>query len=534
MDHAFAPFTAPRADLVLDRAAGTLLAAACGDALGVPYEFAHTLGAHETPQMKGGGLGPYAPGEYSDDTQMAVCIAQVLADGATDTADPAVLDRIAENFLTWIAEGASDRGAQTNKILGAAGPLRGRPGSAAAMAKAARALTDNGAPSAGNGSLMRTGPVGLIALDDAEATARAAEVVSALTHADLLAIEACVIWCEGIRHAVLTGTFDGVRNGLALIPTERRGQWSAWLDEAEANPPHAFTPNGFVVRALQAAWSAITRTPVPADDPARGVFAADHLRLALEAAVRAGNDTDTVAAIAGALLGARWGASAVPWNFQRAVHGWPGLHSRDLVALGVRIASAGSPDPTGWPTAERHPRLAESPAPMAVVHPHDDGVLLGNLRLADRWAGDVDAVVSLCRTGTCDFAEVGRRDHVQVWLVDQSGGNAHPHFAVDQAARAVAGLRAEGRRVLVHCAAGRSRTPAVAARYSTLLGHSPDRALADVMGALAANRPLINAGLDRTVFELAGEPAPPSADLTGTTRPVRENQGANPAGSAGE
>jgi nucleoside-diphosphate-sugar epimerase len=171
---------------------------------------------------------------------------------------------------------------------------------------------------------------------------------------------------------------------------------------------------------------------------------------------------------------------------------------------------------------------------MAVVHPHDDGVLLGNLRLADRWAGDVDAVVSLCRTGTCDFAEVGRRDHVQVWLVDQSGGNAHPHFAVDQAARAVAGLRAEGRRVLVHCAAGRSRTPAVAARYSTLLGHTPTRALTDVLEALAANRPLINAGLERVVFELAGEAVPPRADLAGATHVVRENQGADQTASTEE
>ena len=52
-----------------DRAAGVLLAAACGDALGVPYEFAPRLTQKQTPQMIGGGLGPYAPGEYSDDTR---------------------------------------------------------------------------------------------------------------------------------------------------------------------------------------------------------------------------------------------------------------------------------------------------------------------------------------------------------------------------------------------------------------------------------------------------------------------------------
>jgi ADP-ribosyl-[dinitrogen reductase] hydrolase len=58
-----------------------------------------------------------------------------------------------------------------------------------------------------------------------------------------------------------------------------------------------------VVEALQAAWSAITTTPIPTDDPAQEVFRVGHLRLALDAAVRGGGDTDTVAAIAGGLLG---------------------------------------------------------------------------------------------------------------------------------------------------------------------------------------------------------------------------------------
>ncbi|MGW3811305.1 hypothetical protein [Micromonospora sp. NPDC005113] len=49
-----------------DRAAGVLLGAACGDALGVPYEFRLPLAVGEQPVMRGGGLGPYAPGEYSE------------------------------------------------------------------------------------------------------------------------------------------------------------------------------------------------------------------------------------------------------------------------------------------------------------------------------------------------------------------------------------------------------------------------------------------------------------------------------------
>jgi ADP-ribosylglycohydrolase len=93
-----------------------LLGAACGDALGVPYEFLPALGPDEIPVMKGGGLGPYEPGEYSDDTQMAVCIARVAATGA-DLRDDDALDQIADAFLDWAAHGASDIGSQTAAVL---------------------------------------------------------------------------------------------------------------------------------------------------------------------------------------------------------------------------------------------------------------------------------------------------------------------------------------------------------------------------------------------------------------------------------
>ena len=73
------------------------------------------------------------------------------------------------------------------------------------------------------------------------------------------------------------------------------------------------------------------------------MFRVDHLRLALDAAVRGGYDTDTVAAIAGGLLGAVYGASAVPAEWRRVLHGWPGLATRGLVALASRIVKADKP-----------------------------------------------------------------------------------------------------------------------------------------------------------------------------------------------
>jgi ADP-ribosylglycohydrolase len=481
-----------------DRAAGVLLAAACGDALGVPYEFQPPITARERPEMLGGGLGPYAPGEYSDDTQMAVCIAEVSALGA-DLRGSDSLDRIAGNFLRWKHDGASDIGTQTRQVLGAASDVSGA-GVAAVMRDAAVALHRRTGRTAGNGSLMRTAPVALAYLGQPEALADAARAVSELTHHDPLAGDVCVLWCAGIRRAVLDGTFDGVREGLDLLPAERRAQWSIWLSEAESKPPEHFRPNGFVVAALQAAWSAITHTDVPDQNPGRGSFACQHLEHALTAAVRAGDDTDTVAAIAGALLGARWGSSAVPLAWQRIVHGWPTHRAADLIRLAVLTARGGRTDEGGWPGCAHAPRLAV--APLMLAHPHDPGVILGNLNTEPAAAG-VDAVVSLCRVGCDNFANIAAADRVSAWLVDQPGANAQPHFVVDQAARMLVELRKEGRTVLLHCAAGQSRTPAVAARYTTLTAGIPaPTALSELRGLLGAHGWTLNSELERVVEEL--------------------------------
>jgi ADP-ribosylglycohydrolase len=232
----------------LDRAAGVLVGQACGDALGVPYEFA--LQPEGEPQMVGGGLGPYAPGEYSDDTQMAVCIAEVAATGA-DLRSADALDRIAERFLAWKAGGASDVGIQTAHVLRAARSGEGSPSSR--MRQAAQQLHEKTGRTAGNGALMRTGIVGLASLGDLEHTAAAARAVAELTHADPLAGDSCVLWSIGVAVAVAEGTFDGVRMGLDYLPSERRSRWAGWLDEAEGTDPKRFSKNGFTVTALQAA-----------------------------------------------------------------------------------------------------------------------------------------------------------------------------------------------------------------------------------------------------------------------------------------
>jgi ADP-ribosyl-[dinitrogen reductase] hydrolase len=92
--------------------AGSLLGMAAGDALGAGYEFA------SSPQgeiaMIGGGLGDFAPGEWTDDTSMAVCIVEVTARGRVD------LEAIGDRFLDWYRAGPADIGISTAAVLGQA------------------------------------------------------------------------------------------------------------------------------------------------------------------------------------------------------------------------------------------------------------------------------------------------------------------------------------------------------------------------------------------------------------------------------
>jgi ADP-ribosyl-[dinitrogen reductase] hydrolase len=303
-----------------------------------------------------------------------------------------------------------------------------------------------------------------------------------------------VLWNHAQRHAIMTGRLD-IRVGLEHLEPIAAATWSALVDEAEARRPVDFhTDNGWVVRALQAAWSSIASTPVPELDTTAATFPADHFAVALRTAVRVGADADTVAAIAGGLLGAAWGVSAVPAEWRRPLHGWPGMTGQELLRLAGLALNAGKPDGQGWPTAARLDYSAWGPRGTAVAHPHDAGVLIGDVAALDFPPMGVDAVVSLCRLGTTQSPapRVAAADHVEVWLIDEADRAHNPHleFVLHDAVRAVSALRAEGRTVLLHCVAAQSRTPTVAALYGAhVAGITPEEALAAVQAVLPQAHP---------------------------------------------
>jgi ADP-ribosylglycohydrolase len=374
----------------LDRARGVLLATAAGDALGAGYEFGPPLADGTPVVMSGGGSLGWEPGEWTDDTSMAIAIAEVAARGG-DLRAASAQDAIVARWATW-AKTAPDVGNQTRLVLGAvadqsvadqsvagqsvegqivagqssvpvsaefvpdpfsagAAGAEGATGTtrtaegvvnsvASSAGAAATALKVSGnlhmrtGHTAGNGSLMRTAPVALAYLRDGreDALTDAATQLSAVTHFDPEAGEACVLWCHIIRHAVLTGELEPGA-GLRYLRNGSRRVWAQRLDEASRSRPADFTHNGWVVEALQGAWSAITTAPATGEP-------AGHLRVALEAAVRGGRDADTVAAIAGGVLGAVHGASAVPAQWREILHGWPGLNAEDLATMAERIVTS--------------------------------------------------------------------------------------------------------------------------------------------------------------------------------------------------
>lgn len=436
----------------LDRCEGVLLGLAAGDALGAGYEFrAPPTGDAE---MKGGGLGGWAPGEWTDDTQMAICIAEETATGSPD------LEAIAAGFLEWYRSGPADVGIQTRSVLSGAA----KPSDVASRAAAHfKAHPDR---SAGNGSLMRTAPVALAALGDDDRLVDLAMAVSGLTHADPLAGEACALWCIAIDRAISMGRPDGIRDGIELLPPDRRSFWSERIAEVEKGPMSRFSPNGYVVSALQAALSAIWHTPVPPTQPCR------HLQHALHAAVRIGDDTDTVAAIAGGLLGATWGASAVPVAWRAILHGKPGTYrqpdysSTDLVRLAALSAGRGHPDPIGWPEKDDlRSYYGRWPARITKPLEEDDGVLLANFWGAMETSADV--TISLCRMGRHQLEPATHPVRVELGLLDSAkpADNRNTEFVLEDLANAISRWRDAGKTVVVHCVQAENRTPAVAAAY---------------------------------------------------------------------
>jgi len=279
----------------IDRYRGCLLGLAAGDALGTTVEFRPPGTFTPVTGMVGGGPFGLKPGKWTDDTSLALCLAESLIERRGF--DP--VDQL-ERYSRWFTEGhlsstgtCFDIGTTTRKALQRFMLSREPyPG-----------LTDE--RSAGNGSLMRLCPVPMFyAADPARAIELSGES-SRTTHALPLVVDACRYF-GGLIAGALTGAPKETLLAARYAPVP--GYWeehplAGEIDTVAAGAflhkdPPAIRGRGYVACALEAALWAFSRS---------STFEEGCLL-----AVNLGDDADTTGAIYGQLAGAYYGAAAIP------------------------------------------------------------------------------------------------------------------------------------------------------------------------------------------------------------------------------
>ncbi len=278
-----------------DRCIGALLGLAVGDALGTTLEFKAPGTFEPITDMVGGGPFRLQPGQWTDDTSMALCLAESLIErGGYDPEDQM------RRYLRWMKEGhlsskgeCFDIGITTRDAL-------------LAFAKHGNTYAGPTDPySAGNGSLMRLAPVPIRFRKDPDIAIENAGDSSRTTHGAQTAIDACRYFA-GLIVGAIQGRSKQELLAPAFHPTKEQWQASDLHDEIvevasgsflDREPP-TIVGSGFVVRSLEAALWAFSRT--------------NDFRSGALLAVNLGNDADTTGAIYGQIAGAHYGLSDIP------------------------------------------------------------------------------------------------------------------------------------------------------------------------------------------------------------------------------
>jgi ADP-ribosylglycohydrolase len=292
----------------IERFRGCLMGLAVGDALGTTLEFSVPGTFRPLTKMVGGGPFGLEPGQWTDDTSMALCLAESLI--ARKGFDPK--DQM-EHYRRWWREGYLS---STGKCFDIGATVRA---ALVAFEKTGDPLSGPADPqSAGNGSLMRLAPVPMFFHGDGALAERMSGESSRTTHGALAAVDACRYF-----GSLLWGALNGAGKNdlLAEFYCPNPGCWEdrplvmeiadVAAGSYKRKEPPDIKGTGYVVQSLEAALWAFHRS--------------DSFEEGCLMAVNLGNDADTTGAIYGQLAGAFYGEQGIP------------LEWRTKVAMGEKI-----------------------------------------------------------------------------------------------------------------------------------------------------------------------------------------------------
>ena len=295
-----------------DKATGALVGLAIGDALGAPIEgvAADDLDGEQT-ELTGGGPHGLRPGQGTGDTEMALRLATSLVE--VGGYDP---DRTLGHYLDWYRTAPAGMSDHMRQVLGSV------EGGADAYRATSAVHFDAGA-NVGNGAVMRATPIGIAFAGREEALRDATLADAALTHFDPLPGKVALL-----HNQVVSWTLTA---GPPLVFKQLKDP--EWLDDRIEDvviPATAGVLGYAVALSKSESGSALTAIAIAL----AAFFNADDFEKGLIWAVNLGGDADTNGAVTGALLGARFGAAAIPERWLSVLE-----RRSELEGLGRQLAA---------------------------------------------------------------------------------------------------------------------------------------------------------------------------------------------------
>ena len=274
---------------IQNRFRGCLLGLATGDAVGTAVEFRLRGSFAPVTDMIGGGPFSLEPGQWTDDTSMALCLAESLIEkNGFDATDQM------QRYVRWWKEGHLSSNGRCFDIGGAT------RSALASFTRTASPFSGSTDPmSAGNGSLMRLSPIPMFYYPDLNKAIQYAGESSRTTHGVQECVDACKLYAQMIV-AALDGEdkndilFSDKTAKMDLSPKIQAIADGEYKDKSEDD----IRGSGYVVDSLEAALWCFHKT--------------DSYRDAILKAVNLGDDADTTAAVCGQIAGAYYGESGIP------------------------------------------------------------------------------------------------------------------------------------------------------------------------------------------------------------------------------